>query len=132
MNYIWETAKIIFSLGIVILLIFLLYYLLRDRLNFTNSAKHMKVIDIMRLGSGEIIYLVDSFDRIIMIASGKQGSTKIESWEKSEIKLELDKIDDDNKPGKFNTDIFKDKFMQALNRTNHSQKKKKSSRDNDE
>ncbi|RCW47679.1 MULTISPECIES: flagellar biosynthetic protein FliO [unclassified Halanaerobium] len=131
MSYIWETAKIIFSLGIVIILIFLLYYLLRDRLNFTNSSKHMKVIDIMRLGSGEIIYLVDSFDKIIMIVSGKQGSTKIESWKKSEIKLELDKIDDNNKSGKFKKDIFKDKFMQALNRTNYSEKKQKS-RDNDE
>jgi len=66
-----------------------------------------------------------------MIASGKQGSTKIESWEKSEIKLELDKIGDDNNSGKLKTDIFKDKFMQALNRTNYQQKKQKS-RDNDE
>ncbi|MGM0602294.1 MAG: flagellar biosynthetic protein FliO [Bacillota bacterium] len=130
MNYIWETAKIIFSLGIVIILIFLLYYLLRDRLNFVNKAKYMEVIDAMRLGSGEVIYLVESFDKIIMIASGKEGSTKIESWEKSEINLEFERIDD-NKPGKFKTNIFKDKFMQALNRTN-SEPKKKKSRDNDE
>lgn len=132
MNYIWETSKIIFSLGVVIALIFLLYYLLRDKLSLANKAKYMEVIDIMRLGSGEIIYLVDSFDKIIMIASGKEGSNKIDSWKKSDIDLNLDNLEEENNGfEKFKTDIFKDNFLRALNKDKTEMEKSISS-DQDE
>lgn len=118
MNYLWETFKITFYLFIVIAFILAIYYLIKNRFKINNS-NHIEVIDTIHLANGERIYLLKTFDEIIMVGSGKEELTFLKSWPVDKIDINL-KETAANKKG---SNSFKNKLKNIIAQDKNTQNK---------
>lgn len=89
MNFFWEMFRITFYLILIIAFILIVYYFLKNRVNF-NKTKEMEIIDSMRLANGETLYLLKIFDEIILLGGTKENLQRIYSWPEAELEIDFE------------------------------------------
>lgn len=88
---IWEVSQIIFSLLFVIGIIYLIAYLMRNRILDQKDGRYIKVIERVYLSQKSSLALLNIRDKIILISISNNRVVKLENWDKEEFGLIIEK-----------------------------------------
>ncbi len=106
MNYGWEITKIILYLGIVLGLIYILVYFMKNRMLKQSNNKYIDILERVYISPKVTLSLIKVNKRIILLSISENKVKKIDSWSSDDfIEIEIE----DNKE-------FKDYIQEFLNR----------------
>ena len=80
-------GKLILSLTTVLLLIFLVFKVLGNKVNDINNKKYMKIIDRLQITKDNSIVIVQIGKKGYIMSSSQKGMEKIEELEKEELQV---------------------------------------------
>ena len=80
-------GKLILSLTTVLLLIFLVFKVLGNKVNDINNKKYMKIIDRLQITKDNSIVIVQIGKKGYIMSSSTKGMEKIEELEKEQLQV---------------------------------------------
>ncbi len=95
-GYGWALFKVLFALGLICLVAFLLVRLLRGRLGsgLVPGRGHLRVLDRYPLSPRQTLWLVEVGGRIFMLGAGEGGISRLAELEPEELESPAPGLDE--------------------------------------
>lgn len=81
MDYTWEIAKIIFYLALVVGLIYLLNFFLKNNISRNSKGKHIKLIERIHLSPKSSLLLITVDDVVLLLSNTDNKVQVLERWD---------------------------------------------------
>ncbi|MTI58795.1 MAG: flagellar biosynthetic protein FliO [Firmicutes bacterium] len=107
MNIPWEIAKISFYLLLVLGLIYLLAYFLKNNISRSGKGKQIKVIEQVYLSPKKSLALITVHDTIFLISNSNEKVSVLKTWDSKDFP----ELKDEMVKGA----SFKEYFQQIIN-----------------
>lgn len=107
MNIPWEIAKISFYLLLVLGLIYLLAYFLKNNISRGGKGKHIRVIEQVYLSPKKSLALIIVHDTILLISNCNNQVSVLKTWHSKDFPEASDEMVKGNS--------FKEYFQQIIN-----------------
>lgn len=85
MNIAWEIAKITFYLVLVVVMIYLLSYFLKNNITRNGRGKYIKVIEQVYLSQKKSLTLITVHDTIFLISNNDDKVRVLQRWNKKDF-----------------------------------------------
>ncbi len=84
MNYSWEVIKIVIYLALVLGLIYLIAYFMKNRM-MTQNGRYIRVLERVYISPKISLSLIEAKDKVLLISVANDNVKLLESWSADEF-----------------------------------------------
>lgn len=84
-NFAWEIAKVSFYLLLVLAVIYLLSYLIKNNISKSGKGRYINIIEQVYLAPKRSLALVAVHDTVLLISNSEDKIRVLEKWNKSDF-----------------------------------------------